>query len=63
MEDYTIDMGGYVLFNQYCKKGYAKRSIEAMIRIRFDDLGYHRLEKHINLDNDISEKVENHSGI
>ncbi|MFH0767661.1 MAG: GNAT family N-acetyltransferase [Bacillota bacterium] len=50
-------MIGYAIFNQYWQQGYAKEAVESMIRIGFDELGYHRLEAHINLDNEISKKA------
>jgi len=61
-EDYQIGMVGYAVFNPYWEKGYAKEAVEAMSYIGFNKLGYHRLEAHINLDNDISKKVVLSSG-
>ena len=61
-EDYQIGMVGYAIFNPFWNSGYAKEAVEAMIHIGFNLLGYHRLEAHINLDNDISKKVVLSSG-
>lgn len=61
-EDYQIGMVGYVIFNPYWNNGYAKEAVAAMIYLGFNELGYHRLEAHINLDNDISKKVVQSSG-
>ncbi len=61
-EDYQIGMVGYAIFNQYWNGGYAKEAVEAMIHIGFNKLDYHRLEAHINLDNEISKKVVVSSG-
>ena len=60
--DYQIGMVGYAVFNPYWEKGYAKEAVEAMSYIGFNKLGYHRLEAHINIDNDISKKVVLSSG-
>jgi ribosomal-protein-alanine N-acetyltransferase len=61
-EDYQIGMVGYAVFNPYWENGYAKEAVETMIHIGFNLLGYHRLEAHINLDNEISKKVVLSSG-
>ncbi|MFC4560125.1 GNAT family N-acetyltransferase [Virgibacillus kekensis] len=45
---------GYSIHNQYWGNGYGKEAAKKGIEIAFRDLGYHRLEAHINLDNPAS---------
>lgn len=42
---------GYTIHNQYWQKGYGKEAIKAALQIGFQDLKFHRIEAHINLDN------------
>lgn len=56
-EDFQYARIGYTIFNQFWQQGYAKEAIHAIVQIGFEDLNFHRLEAHINIDNDISKKV------
>lgn len=47
---------GYWLLNQHWGNGYGVEVVEAAIDIAFKELGFHRLEAHINLDNIASQK-------
>ena len=42
---------GYTIHNQYWQKGYGKEAVKAALHIGFQDLKFHRIEAHINLDN------------
>ncbi len=56
-EDFQYARVGYTIHNQFWNKGYGKESIKALVSIGFEDLNFHRLEAHINLDNIVSKKV------
>lgn len=56
-EDFQYARVGYTIHNQFWNKGYGKESIKALVNIGFEDLKFHRLEAHINLDNIVSKKV------
>jgi [ribosomal protein S5]-alanine N-acetyltransferase len=45
---------GYSLHNQYWQQGFAKEAVKALLFAGFENLGYHRIEAAINLDNDRS---------
>lgn len=42
---------GYGIHNQYWKQGFAKEAVRALLKAGFEQLGYHRIEAAINLDN------------
>lgn len=48
---------GYWLLNQYWGNGYGSEMLKLAIDIAFKELGFHRLEAHINLDNIASQKT------
>ncbi|GKX30672.1 N-acetyltransferase [Vallitalea longa] len=54
---------GYWLLNQYWGNGYGAEMVEAAIDIAFNELGYHRLEAYINLDNIASQKTAELAGM
>lgn len=56
-EDFQYARIGYTIFNQFWQQGYAKEAIHAIVQIGFEDLNFHRLEVHINKDNDISKRL------
>ncbi|MEM7118892.1 MAG: GNAT family protein [Chloroflexota bacterium] len=45
---------GYVLHNQFWRRGYASEAVRAALSAGFTELGYHRIEAAINLDNTAS---------
>ncbi|BCB02616.1 GNAT family N-acetyltransferase [Bacillus sp. KH172YL63] len=45
---------GYTIHNQYWRKGYGKEAVNAALHIAFNQLTFHRIEAHINLDNTAS---------
>lgn len=54
---------GYALHNQHWEKGYGKEAVAEALRIAFDQLNYHRVEAHINLDNAPSIKMAESIGL
>ncbi|RIW37277.1 N-acetyltransferase [Bacillus salacetis] len=48
---------GYTIHNQYWGQGYGREAVEAAMQIALTELGYHRIEAHINLDNSASIKL------
>ncbi|WP_153462172.1 MULTISPECIES: GNAT family N-acetyltransferase [Sediminibacillus] len=45
---------GYTIHNQFWRNGYGKEAVKAALQMALTDLGYHRIEAHINLDNNPS---------
>jgi [ribosomal protein S5]-alanine N-acetyltransferase len=45
---------GYGIHNQYWRQGFGTEAVRAVIINGFEELGYHRIEAAINLDNDRS---------
>lgn len=60
--DYNWAMMGYVIHNQYFRQGYGKESVTAATALFFSDLNFHRIELHINLDNEPSKKLAESAG-
>lgn len=54
---------GYWLLNQHWGQGYGCEVVKVGIDIAFNELGFHRLEAHINLDNISSQKVAEKAGM
>ena len=54
---------GYWLLNQHWGQGYGSEMLKAGIDIAFNELGFHRLEAHINLDNIASQKTAEKAGM
>lgn len=48
---------GYTVFNNYWGQGYGTEIVQALTEIGFHQLGFHRLEAFVNLDNDSSKRV------
>jgi RimJ/RimL family protein N-acetyltransferase len=42
---------GYSIHNQYWKQGFGNEAVRAVLIAGFENLGYHRIEAAINLDN------------
>ncbi|WP_027964034.1 GNAT family N-acetyltransferase [Halalkalibacillus halophilus] len=53
-EDFQWGRLGYSIHNQYWGMGYGKEAVRKGLTIGFNDLKFHRLEAHINLDNEAS---------
>ena len=60
--DYNWAMMGYSIHNQYFRQGYGKESVEAATELFFQELNFHRIELHINTDNEPSKKLAESSG-
>ncbi|WP_421378478.1 GNAT family N-acetyltransferase [Bacillus salacetis] len=45
---------GYTIHNQYWGAGYGKEAVSLALKLAFSQLEYHRIEAHINLDNQAS---------
>lgn len=56
-EDIQYAKIGYTIFNNYWNQGYGTEVVEGLTKIGFEKLGFHRLEAHINLDNEASKKI------
>ncbi|MCA0983250.1 GNAT family N-acetyltransferase [Halobacillus yeomjeoni] len=54
---------GYSIHNQHWGNGYGKEAVEAALNIAFTQLGFHRIEAHINLDNPASVKLAERVGL
>ncbi|PFG15355.1 GNAT family N-acetyltransferase [Bacillus sp. es.036] len=54
---------GYTIHNQYWRKGYGKEAVSAALQIAFHNLGFHRIEAHINLDNSPSTQLAQSVGM
>ncbi|MCA1065717.1 GNAT family protein [Rossellomorea sp. AcN35-11] len=54
---------GYTIHNQHWKNGYGKEAVKQALHLAFHELGFHRIEAHINLDNAPSIKLAEHVGM
>jgi len=54
---------GYWLLNQHWGKGYGSEMVKVMNDIAFNELAFHRIEAHINLDNIASQKTAEAAGM
>ncbi|WP_371367554.1 hypothetical protein SRRS_14490 [Sporomusa rhizae] len=62
-DDFQYARVGYTIHNQYWGNGYATEALKGLIRIGFEQLNFHRLEAHINLDNPASKRVSIKAGM
>lgn len=60
--DYQWAMLGYSIHNQFWKKGYGRESVIAATKAFFSQLNFHRIELHINPDNEPSINLAKHAG-
>ena len=56
-EDFQVAKIGYTIHNPYWGMGYATRCVGLLVKIGFEQLNFHRLEAHVNLDNPASKAV------
>jgi len=54
---------GYTIHNQFWGRGFGKEAVKAALSIAFTELGYHRIEAHINVDNIPSERLAKSVGM
>lgn len=50
-DEFQWGLLGYTIHNQYWRKGYGKEAVKEAFNIAFQDLQFHRIEAHINIDN------------
>ncbi|WP_431803195.1 GNAT family N-acetyltransferase [Halobacillus andaensis] len=50
-EEFQWGLLGYRIHNQFWRNGYGKEAVKEGLNIAFKELGFHRIEAHINLDN------------
>lgn len=50
-DDFQWGRIGYTIHNQYWRNGYGKEAVNASLQLAFDQLQFHRIEAHINIDN------------
>lgn len=62
-DDFQWARFGYTIHNQFWRQGYGKEAVEGALRLAFDQLNYHRIEAHINLDNTPSIKLAESVGM
>ncbi|MBA4537795.1 GNAT family N-acetyltransferase [Bacillus aquiflavi] len=62
-EEFQWGLLGYMIHNQYWKNGYGTEAVKEGIRMAFQNLGYHRIEAHINLDNTPSTRLAERVGL
>lgn len=60
--DYQWAMMGYSIHNQFWKNGYGVESVRAAASLFFSELDFHRIELHINTDNEPSQKLAERAG-
>ncbi|RJE87521.1 N-acetyltransferase [Paenibacillus sp. 1011MAR3C5] len=54
---------GYSVHNQHWGKGYGKEAVSEALLLAFSDLSFHRIEAHINLDNEPSIRLAEIAGM
>ncbi|WP_396266097.1 GNAT family N-acetyltransferase [Halobacillus salinarum] len=62
-EEFQWGLLGYRIHNQFWRQGYGKEAVQAGLKIAFDDLDYHRIEAHINVDNKPSIRLAEAAGM
>ena len=60
--DYDWAMMGYSIHNQFFRQGFGKESVQAATELFFSELNFHRLELHINVDNEPSKRLAESAG-
>ena len=61
-EDFQYAKIGYTIHNPYWGRGYATECVGLLVKIGFEQLSFHRLEAHFNLDNPASKAVLRKNG-
>ncbi|WP_205092511.1 GNAT family N-acetyltransferase [Thalassobacillus pellis] len=62
-EEFQWGLLGYRMHNQFWNNGYGKEAVKEGLSIAFKNLGYHRIEAHINLDNTPSIRLAEAAGM
>ncbi|WP_349409766.1 GNAT family protein [Pseudalkalibacillus sp. SCS-8] len=54
---------GYMIHNHQWRKGFGREAVQASLSLAFKKLDFHRIEAHINLDNEASIKLAESVGM
>ncbi|PYZ91940.1 GNAT family N-acetyltransferase [Salipaludibacillus keqinensis] len=54
---------GYMIHNQHWKNGYGHESVKLAVDLAFNELKFHRIEAHINTDNEASIRLAKSVGM
>lgn len=56
-DEFQWGLLGYNIHNNFWRNGYGKEAVKEILNIAFQELGFHRIEAHINIDNKPSIKL------
>ncbi|KOO43484.1 GNAT family N-acetyltransferase [Priestia koreensis] len=62
-DDFQWARIGYTIHNQFWEQGYGKESLQGTLELAFQQLHFHRIEAHINLDNRASINLAKSAGM
>lgn len=62
-DEFQWGLLGYRLHNQFWGKGYGKEAVSEALKMAFNNLDFHRIEAHINVDNIPSIKLAENAGM
>ncbi|WP_342512405.1 GNAT family N-acetyltransferase [Sporosarcina sp. FSL K6-1522] len=62
-DEFQWGLLGYTIHNQYWRNGYGKEAVKGALNIAFQNLHFHRIEAHINVDNKPSIKLAESVGM
>jgi len=62
-DEFQWGLLGHTIHNQYWRNGYGKEAVKGALHIAFETLGFHRIEAHINVDNEPSIRLAKSIGM
>lgn len=62
-DEFQWGLLGYTIHNQFWRNGYGKEAVKEALNIAFKNLEFHRVEAHINIDNEPSLKLAKSVGM
>lgn len=62
-DEFQWGLLGYTIHNQFWRNGYGKEAVKGALNIAFGSLGFHRIEAHINIDNEPSIRLAESIGM
>ncbi|MGM0847018.1 MAG: GNAT family N-acetyltransferase [Bacillota bacterium] len=62
-QDFQWGRIGYTIHNQFWGQGFGKEAVKGALTMAFSDMNYHRIEAHINLDNQNSIRLAESVGM
>ncbi|GEK58979.1 hypothetical protein CHL76_06745 [Marinococcus halophilus] len=62
-EEFQWGMLGYIIHNQHWNQGFGKEAVREVLKASFEDLHFHRIEAHINVDNEPSISIAEKAGM